>query len=371
MTILEEAIQAVEHSLVPSRKPGVRKRDLLERMPHYKVPGFSVVLIDQEEIAWAKAYGLVEAGGEKIVTPETIFQAASISKSVTTLVALRLVEAGLLDLDTDVNEFLRSWKVPRSRHTQPKTDGVRPTVTLRGLLSHTAGMGVRGYPGHPVGTPLPTLLQILDGKPPALEKPVRVIAPPGTEFRYSGGGYLVAQQMIEDVTGRRLADLAHEWIFTKLGMDSSTFEYLLPEVYIPRAATAHRRTGEPVPGKWHLYPEQSAAALWSTPSDLARIIIEVQKSYNDESNLILSAGMVHQMVIPQIGIGGMGFQITRSADRVCFGHPGWNEGFHSLLIGEIGTGRGLVWMANGENGRNLGWDVTRAVADVFEWFWVS
>jgi hypothetical protein len=145
---------------------------------------------------------------------------------------------------------------------------------------------------------------------------------------------------------------------------------LLPEKFIPRTATAHR-SGESVPGKWHLYPEQAPAALWSTPSDLARLVIEVQKSHRGESNRVLSTEMTHQMVSPRIGISAMGCQITHSDDRICFGHPGLNEGFHSLYIGEIGTGRGLALMTNGDNGRKLVWDVTRAVADVFDWSWVN
>ncbi len=266
MTDLARAIEAVEHGLLNPRAQAdspLKKMELVKRMAHYKVPGVSVALVDQGELAWARGYGEMEAGSGKAVTPETIFQAASISKTITGLVALHLVENGTLDLDADVNDFLRSWKVPKSKHTQERT------VTLRGLLSHTAGMGVQGYPGYPAGSQLPTLLQILDGRPPALPKPVRVVQSPGKEFIYSGGGYLVAQQMIEDVTGIALPELVQEWVLDRLEMANSSFTTLLPEKFLPQAATAHLRTGDPVPGKWHLYPEQAAACLWTTPSDLA------------------------------------------------------------------------------------------------------
>jgi CubicO group peptidase (beta-lactamase class C family) len=303
------------------------------------------------------------------VTNETIFQAASISKPFTAMVALHLVETGLLDLDADANDFLRSWKIPKSKYTKVSPDGVQPKVTLRGLLSHTAGMGIFGYPGYPSDSELPTLQQVLNGKPPATSKPVRLVQPPGTAFKYSGGGYLVVQQMIEDVTSRPLTILAKEFIFDKLGMESSTFDSKLPQAYLPRAATGHRKTGEPVPGKWHTYPEQAAASLWSTPSDLARLIIEVLKSLKNESNLVLSAEMTRQMLIPQIGIGGVGFNIVIKDGMTRFGHPGWNEGFHNIIIGCPETGQGIIWMTNGENGRRLGREVSRGLAEVVRWSW--
>ncbi len=372
MTDLEQVIETIEHGLLKPKGKSDRPRkrmELSQRMEYYKVPGISIAIVDLGELAWAKGYGMMELGKEREITAETIFQAASISKPVSAMLALHLVEAGLLDLDADVNAGLRSWKVPDSKYTRLRPDGKQPKITLRGLLSHTAGMGIRGYVGYPGGRPLPTLLQILNGQAPANSRPVRVVQAPGKAFRYSGGGYVVVQQLIEDVTGRSLADLAQEHIFDRLGMPSSTFNHLLPEIYLPRAATAHRRSGEPVPGKWHTYPENAPASLWTTPSDLARLIVEVIKSYKNESNLVLSTQMTHQMLTPRIGIATMGLYIIKAGGRIRFEHPGWNEGFHSLLIGDLSTGQGLVWMTNGENGKTLGWEVTRGLANVFGWSW--
>lgn len=177
MTNLERAIEAVECGLLPvsgeSNRP-IQIHKLVERMKHYKVPGFSVALIDQEEVAWARGYGVGEVGCTDPVNPETVFQAASISKAVAAIMALRLVDQGLIDLDADVNDVLRTWKVPKSKHTQPRPDGTCPVVTLRGLLLHSAGISPAHYMGYPVGEPLPTLRQILDGKPLAYPRPVRV-----------------------------------------------------------------------------------------------------------------------------------------------------------------------------------------------------
>ncbi len=377
MTQLERAIEAVECGLLPAtRKPDrpVRKRELGERMKHYKVPGFSIALVDREEAAWARGYGLREVGCDDPVTPETLFQAASVSKTVTAIVALRLVDQGLLDLEADVNEVLRSWKVPQSKHLQPQPEGKPRAVTLRGLLSHTAGMSVRSYPGYPTGASLPDLRQILDGLPPARSRPVRVSLPPGTEFHYSSGGSMVVQQMVEDVTGKPLARLAQEWIFDPLGMRRSTFDRRLPQDADPLVAAAHR-DGKPVPGKWRMYPELAAAGLWSTPSDLARLVAELIKSYKNESNRVLSAQMTREMMAPQMEVRGrgfsvgMGFFLVIQDGETSFGRPGWNEGFHSLFGGVLETGQGFAWMCNGEKGNRLGFEVTQGLSKVSGWKW--
>jgi CubicO group peptidase (beta-lactamase class C family) len=372
LTELEQAIDAVEHGLLPASKredPPAKAMDLSRRIADYKVPGISIAFVDRGELAWAKGYGVMEAGKEKEVTVETIFQAASISKPITAIVALHLVESGLLDLDADANDVLQSWKIPESKYTQVKRNGTHPKVTLRGLLSHNAGINMRGYVGYTSGRQLPTLQQILKGEPPANSRSVRVMQTPGKAFRYSGGGYVIVQQMIEDATGRCLPDLAQEFIFDRLGMTNSTFHHLLPEIYISRTAIAHRPTGKPVPGKWHIYPENAPASLWTTPTDMAHLIADVYHSYLGESNVVLSREMTREMLTPQAGISGLGFLIIQSGGRIRFEHPGWNVGYHSLLIGDLSTGRGLVWMTNGENGKLLGWEVTRGLAEIFGWTW--
>jgi CubicO group peptidase (beta-lactamase class C family) len=364
MTNLKRAVQAIEQGLLTANyiKGFPQERlSLRERMAYYNVPGFSIALIDQEELAWAKGYGVLKTGSDKPVTDETIFQAASISKPVTAMTALNLVETGLLDLDTDVNKVLRSWHVPENEHTKVHK------VTLRNLLSHTAGLTVSGYLGYPSVAQLPTLQQVLNGEPPAKSEPVRVMQAPGKAFSYSGGGYVLVQQLMEDVTGRPLVGLAQELIFDKLGMTNSTFEHLLPEAYIPQAAIAHRGNGDPVPGKWHTYPEQATASLWSTPSDLTRLIVEVLKSHKNESGLVLSTEMTRQMLTSQLSRVGLGFDIIEMDGWTRFEHPGWNEGFHSLFAGYLGAGQGLAWMTNGENGKLLGQEVMRALAKVFGW----
>jgi CubicO group peptidase (beta-lactamase class C family) len=185
---------------------------------------------------------------------------------------------------------------------------------------------------------------------------------------------MAVQQMIEDVTDRPLSVLAKEFIFDKLGMTNSTFDSNLPQAYLQEAATGHNRNGKPVTGKWHTYPEQAAASLWTTPSDLARLIVEILKSYKNESNLVLSAEMILEMLNPQVNIGedwdcGLAFNIVKKDGMTRFGHPGWNVGFHSIMLGCLETGQGLIWMTNGENGRLLGLEISRGLAEIVEWSW--
>jgi CubicO group peptidase (beta-lactamase class C family) len=331
-------------------------------MAHYKVPGIGLALIERGEIAWTGGYGVREAGGDALVTGDTLFQAASISKPVTAMGALRLVQEGVLDLDADVNDMLSAWQVP-----DPEGEYTRERkVTLRGLLSHTAGLGVPTYFGYPAGADVPTVPQVLAGEPPASSEPVRVVQEPGSGYRYSAGGYTVVGQLLEDVTGKPFADLMRELVFDKLGMRRSTFAQPLPEAMAAGAATAHRSNGEPVPGRWHTYPELGTAGLWSTPSDLARFVVEILKSEAGESNVVLSFKMTRQMLTPVVWVG-LGPAIIEMEGWTRFEHPGWNEGYHCYMGGWIGTGQGVVWMTNGENGKMLGLEVMRGLARVYGW----
>jgi CubicO group peptidase (beta-lactamase class C family) len=365
MVDLQQAVQAVEHGLLPAvRIAGRPQRSfgLADRMARYHVPGFSMALIQGAETTWTQAYGLQQAGSDVPVAGETLFQAGSISKPVSAMAALRLVQEGVLDLDADVNAVLRSWQVPENEHTQ------QHKVTLRGLLSHSAGLTVYGYRGYPARQELPTLQQILDGQPPANSEPVRVFQEPGAGQRYSGGGYVVMQQLLEDVTGQRFADLVQALVLDPLGMANSTFEQPLPGARAGRAATAHRGSGDPVAGRWHTYPEGAAAGLWTTPSDLARFVVEILNSYGGTSNAVLSTEMTRQMLTsPPGGWYGLGFYLVETEGRMRFQHPGWNEGYHAFAGGEVSTGQGVAWMSNGENGLLLGLEMLRGLAKVLGW----
>ena len=265
-----------------------------------------------------------------------------------------------------MNEVLRSWKIPGNKYTRE-----RP-VTLRGLLSHTAGVNISGYRGYPAGRPLPTLLQVLRGEEPANSKPVRVVQTPGESFKYSGGGYVVLQQILEDVTGRPLAALTKELIFDKLGMVNSAFESRLPDVFLPPASTSapSEKRRSPPRQSGLLTPNRGPGRFMEHvnrfgPPDQRGIKIPEKRG----PTLVLSAEMTRRMLVPQMDIGGLGFNIVIQDGLTRFGHAGWNEGFHSLLLGCPETGQGVVFMCNGENGKNLRREVARGLAEVVKWSW--
>ncbi len=266
-------IRQVETSLlrrIQIKGRPVQKFTIAERMQHWHVPGVSIAIVSGGALAWAKGYGVRELGGTA-VTSETLFQAASISKTGSAMTALRLVELGKLSLDEDINVNLKTWTLPSSEAMQGEK------VTLRRLLSHTAGTTVHGFPGYAQGDPVPTLPQLLDGVRPANTAAIRVDIKPATQWRYSGGGYEIVQQLIQDVTGKSFAEVTHELVLGPLQMAHSTYQQPLPERLWADASTAYNSEGVEIRGKWHVYPEQAASGLWTTPSDLAKVILEIQK----------------------------------------------------------------------------------------------
>lgn len=299
---------------------------LAERMAHYRVPGVSIAVINEGKIEWARGYGVIEARGSTPVAPDTLFQAASISKPVTATAVLRLVEAGKLQLDQDVNSALKSWQVPA--HPASKNE----KVTIRRILSHTAGLTVHGFRGYAEGEPVPSLLQILNGEQPANSAAIRVDTVPGTQERYSGGGYVVLHQLLRDVTEQSFPALLQASVLDPLRMTRSTFEQPLPAVFAATAARAHRGDGTAITGQWHTYPELAPDGLWTTPSDLARFAIELQRSLEGQSTKVLTADMTKQMLTKQLGSMGLGIVLMGEGAAQRFEHGGGNAGFRCNLV---------------------------------------
>jgi CubicO group peptidase (beta-lactamase class C family) len=358
-------IAQIEAGLVPAvvikGRPSPAKT-LATRMAQTHVPGVSIAFFDHGRIIWTKAYGLADVASGRPVTPETMFQAGSISKPLTAVAALRLVEAGKLDLDQDVNSRLKAWKVPENAFT------AQQKVTLRRLLSHGAGLTVHGYNGYDRTAPIPTTVQVLQGAPPANSAPVVVDTVPGTRWAYSGGGYVVTQLLLSETTGLAFPDLMRREVLTPVGMTHSTYEQPLPEALYDRAATGYRRNGQPVRGNWNVYPEMAAAGLWTTPSDLARWAIAVQQARAGKAHGLLSPAMARQMLSHQIGPWGLGVQLTDQDGSRRFGHGGDDQGFQNDLEAFItGSGQGVVVMTNGDAGIELVPEIVRAVAVSYHW----
>ena len=334
--------------------------NLAERLAHHKVPGVGVAVIDGGRIDWSRGFGVTAEGGGP-VTATTLFQAASISKPVAAMAALRLAQDGRLDLDADVNGYLKVWKIPANELTEKKK------VTLRGLLSHTAGTTIHGFPGYAAGAAVPSVVQVLDGEKPANTRPVRVDIVPGSRHRYSGGGYTVLQQLLVDVTGEPFPDLMQRLVLGPIGMSRSTYQQPLPAARRGEAAQPHDGAGRPVPGGPHTYPELAAAGLWTTPEDLARFAIELQKALAGEQKRVLAPATAKQMLTPPLGSYALGLGVDGSDEALRFSHGGSNAGFRCQLVAYAGTGRGAVVMTNGDRGAALASEIVRSIAREYGW----
>jgi CubicO group peptidase (beta-lactamase class C family) len=320
-----------------------------EQMARRRIPGVSLAIIQDGRIVAARAYGVVDETTRTPVTPATLFQAGSISKPVATLGALHLVEAERLSLDGDVNAQLTSWKVPDNRFTATEK------VTLRRLLSHSAGLTVHGFPGYDVAEPVPSVVQVLDGAPPTNTAPIRVDTTPGAIWRYSGGGFTVMQQLMIDVTGTPFPRLLQETVLGPIGMTSSSFEQPLPPARAALTAAGYYADRTPVRGRWHVYPEMAAAGLWTTPTDLARFAIEVQETLAGRGHGVISPAMARQFVTVQKGSYGLGIGVRGGGDTLSFGHGGRDEGFDAQMVAFAETGQGAVIMINAnDNSRFMG-----------------
>ncbi len=353
---LEDA--AVDVSLGPNEPP--LQLSLQQLMELYKIPAFSIAVIDNYRIVWAKAYGLTDGSSNKPVTTRTLFQAGSISKPVAATGTLYLVEKGKLSLDEDVNQELKTWKLPENEFTKTQK------VTLRRLMSHTAGLTVHGFPGYDVDTARPTLVQIFNGEKPANTNAIRVDVVPGTLERYSGGGVTIEQQLVIDVTGKPFPEFMHDTVLEKIGMTDSSYAQPLPAEWAARTAAGTYADGKPVHGRWHIYPEMAAAGLWTTPTDLAKFAIEIALSKQGQANHVLSEKMTNEMLTPVMDEAGLGFFLDKNNPGQ-FGHDGADEGFQSLLTMNANTGKGVVIMTDSDRGIFAGQLVMLSIAKEYGW----
>jgi len=359
---LEERIDRIQNGLL---RPVVIKGEsagtlkLADEMAAMHVPGVSVAMIHGGKVEWARGFGVKSIGGAA-VTPDTLFQAASISKPVTALAVLRFVELGKINLDADVNQYLKSWQVPGNNFTEAAK------VTVRELLTHTAGLTVHGFPGYAAGARLPTLLQVLNGEKPANSDAIRVDVKPGTIWRYSGGGYVVAQQLLQDLSGQPFPKFMRDTVLGPIGMTHSTYEQPLPQNRMTEVALPYRGDGKPVEGGPHTYPEMAPAGLWTTPSDLARYALEVQRALAGTSHLVVSKATIQKMLTPGLNDWGLGPELGGSTGHRYFIHGGGNEGYRCQLVA-YNEGDGVVVMTNGDGGGQLDMEIVRSVAHEYGW----
>lgn len=313
---------------------------VLATMSQHHVIGLSLAVIRRGEVVKANGYGFANSRERTPVRATTLFQAGSISKSVAAVAALHLVEAGKLTLDSSVNTELRVWRIPESRFTKQQK------VTLRRILSHTAGLTVHSFPGYEMGAAVPTLEQVLNGDPPANTAAIRVESVPGSHWQYSGGGYMVLQQMIVDATATPFAESMRTLVLNPAGMSSSSFEQPLLKDWEPRTATGYFASGKPVPGRWRVYPEMAAAGLWTTASDLAQFAIAIRRSWLGVPHGVLSRTTARLMLTAQQNNDGLGVFVVGTGKQTRFFHSGRNAGFDAMMTERVASGLGAVIMIN-------------------------
>jgi len=227
---------------------------------------------------------------------------------------------------------------------------------------------VHGFPGYARTEKIPTVVDVLNGRPPANTGRVFVNILPGSQFRYSGGGTTVAQQLVVDVLGRPFPELMQDLVLGPIGMKSSTYEQPLPDSRSGAAATAHSPKDRPVEGKWQVYPEMAPAGLWTTPSDLARAGLEVQAALKGKSDRVLDSHGAAEMLTPGVAeMIGIGFFLSGKGEAVRFDHSGVDEGFDALMIFYKKRGLGAVVMLNSNEGFPIMREIERAIAREYDW----
>ncbi len=354
---------AIELAQTQPGEDGLGTSTVAELMEEFGVPGVSVAVIQDFKIHWAKAYGVADVETGQLVDIETMFQAASISKPVAAMGVLRAVQDGLFSLDDDINDILDSWTLDGREFTRN-----RP-VTPRTLTSHTSGLGDGfGFPGYDPEQPLPTTVQILEGHELSNVGSVFMEREPMTFYEYSGGGVTVMELALSDVRKRPFVDILQEGVLTPVGMTRSSYAQPISPEHNQNAARAHDNNGDSRGPKWHVYPEHAAAGLWTTPTDLARLIIEVQRSASGESNRVLSQSMIQEMLNP-VGVGpfAVGFTVSKIGEGWYFSHGGSNWGFRALMLAHKVKGYGLVVMTNADQGSTVINEISRRIQYTYNW----
>lgn len=351
----------IENGLLPPilvKGEAINTYNIINRMKYHNIPGVSIAVIKDGGLLWTKGYGKLNATKDDMVNTETLFQAASISKAFTALGVLKLVEQGKLDLDTNANAYLKDWQIQNNEFTKTEK------VTLRRIMSHTAGLNVHGFDGYAQSDNFPSTIEVLNGA--GNSQSVAVERIPGTEWNYSGGGYVILQKVIEDVTGRKFGEFMDTEILKPLKMTNSTFEQPLNGKNYKNIAIGHNNNGKPIAGGWHNYPEQGAGGLWTTPSELAKYCIDIQQILAGKQNGLLSKETIDLMLKEGLANWGLGVFVDGSGNSLHFGHEGSNYGYNSDFIAFPNKKEGVIIMTNG-NTTTLVNEILRSTSKHYNW----
>ena len=333
--------------------------DIESRMALHKVPAFSVAVIHGGKLDWSASWGRLKGDGAQAAC-DSLFQTGSLSKPATVLAALRMQREGVIDLDENIETYLTSWHVPSGRQTSDNP------VTLRNLFAHTAGITPGGYEGYEQGQPIPTDQQTVQAETPGNGRKVEVLDAPGTSLRYSGGGYTVAEIALQDRLQQPFERIMREWLIRPAGMKQADFTQPLPASSHAHTAVGHLADGSAVPGGWHNHPEQAAAGLWATASDMALLLIEVRKGWLGQSKVFTQASIRELLAKPFDG-HAYGFRLIGEGEQLFITHYGGTVGYRAGMTLNLHTGDGAVYLSNSDNGADLGIEFLGAVSNTYHW----
>ncbi|MEN0037894.1 MAG: serine hydrolase domain-containing protein [Cellvibrio sp.] len=333
---------------------------ITDKMSEYKIPALSLAVIKQGEIAWVDIYQDANFTEERKLNCKSLFQAASLSKPVTFMAAVRMQAAGKIDLDKNIQLYLRDFVLPTGKQT------VNNPVTLRNIFSHTSGITSGGYQGYARDIHFPADIDILKGSAGANSPAIAVVAPPNEKLAYSGGAYSLAELAIQDIFHDEFARIMKKWILDPAGMKHSDFTQPLPASKYQQVAKGHVNSGAILEGGWRNYPEQAAAGLWSNSTDMATFLIEIYKAYHGKTS-IFSQAEIKSLLTHERDGHVYGFRVDRSGNKISITHYGGNAGYNTGMTINLTTGNGLVYLINSENGWELGRDLLLSASEVYGW----
>ncbi|WP_282124939.1 serine hydrolase domain-containing protein [Marinifilum flexuosum] len=333
---------------------------ITNKMSEYHIPALSLAIIHQGKIEWADLYKNVNFPEVHQLDCSSIFQAASLSKPVSFLAALRMHSAGEIDLDKNIQEYLKDFVIPVGKQS------IENPVTFRNIFSHTSGINPGGYKGYVRDLVMPTDLDILRGNEGVNTPAIEVSNPPNELLAYSGGAYTLAELALQDIYQEEFADIMKKWILNPLEMNHSEFTQPLPVSDSNRVAKAYNHLGKPIEGGWRNHPEQAAAGLWSNSIDLAKFMIEMHKAYKGESSIFSKSDIQNILEHERHG-QAFGFIINRSKDDIAITHFGGNVGYRTGMTISLTSGNGLVYLTNSDNGGSLGNELLLSASQVYDW----
>ncbi len=357
---VQDPLAALERGLRPNVLPAdapLPHWSLDARMRHHRIPGVAIAVIRDGRVVAARGYGLRSADASMPVDGDTVFSVGSISKVIAAATTLRLADAGRVSLDRDIAADLKRWQVPDA-------SGRSGPITLRMVMSHTSGLGVHGFADYLPGEPVPTLVQVLQGAPPAKNAAVTRRFGPGERNDYSGGGITVEQVLLEDITGQPFARLADAQVFGPLRMTRSTFASPLPPGH-GNVAHAHDDAGAPaaLPRGYETFPESAASGLWTSANDLGAFVAAIIRSYQGGEGFLRRDTAVQMLTPVARSWFGLGPRLDGEGASRSFHHGGANDSYRAWIEGYPETGDGFVILTNGANGNELAREVRNALTD--------